>query len=134
MWHWIALLPSSASEPDVAAPALPSLQRQLGWWALQFTPRVAWLEDAVVLEVTASERLFGGAQALRERIQREARQMASAQGEAVLRSAHAPTALGALALAKKPRALTPRAFAEGHSWRACTLQFLQNIVVEPDPG
>ncbi len=42
--------------------------------------------------------------------------------------------LGALALAKKPRALTPRAFAEGHSWRACTLQFLQNIVVEPDPG
>jgi glycosyltransferase involved in cell wall biosynthesis len=41
--------------------------------------------------------------------------------------------LGALDLAKNPRPLTPRAFAERHSWRACSLQFLQNIVVEPDP-
>ena len=41
--------------------------------------------------------------------------------------------LGALALARTPASLTPRTFAESHSWRACTLQFLQNIVVEPDP-
>jgi glycosyltransferase involved in cell wall biosynthesis len=41
--------------------------------------------------------------------------------------------LAALALRQAPRALSPRAFAEGHSWRACTLQFLKNIVVEPDP-
>ncbi len=41
--------------------------------------------------------------------------------------------LKALELARHPKALTPRAFAEGHSWRACTLQFLRNIVVEPDP-
>jgi glycosyltransferase involved in cell wall biosynthesis len=41
--------------------------------------------------------------------------------------------LKALELARHPGSLTPRAFAEGHSWRACTLQFLQNIVVEPDP-
>lgn len=40
--------------------------------------------------------------------------------------------LGALDLARHPRALSPRAFAEGHSWRACTLQFLHNIAVEPD--
>jgi glycosyltransferase involved in cell wall biosynthesis len=40
--------------------------------------------------------------------------------------------LGALALAKAPHALTPRVFAERHSWRACTLQFLANIAVEPD--
>jgi glycosyltransferase involved in cell wall biosynthesis len=40
--------------------------------------------------------------------------------------------LGALELACKPRATTPRAFAESHSWRACTLQFLGNIAVEPD--
>ncbi|MDI1348144.1 DNA polymerase Y family protein [Aquabacterium sp.] len=100
MWHWIALLPHSAPEPEAAATDLPSLQRQLGWWALQFTPRVACLENAVVLEVAASERLFGGAQALRKRIQQGARQMASAQGEVDLRSAHAPTALGALALAR----------------------------------
>ena len=40
--------------------------------------------------------------------------------------------LGALELARHPRALTPRAFAESHSWRTCTLQFLRNIAVEPD--
>jgi len=41
--------------------------------------------------------------------------------------------LKALELARHPRATTPRAFAENHSWRACTLQFLRNIAVEPDP-
>jgi glycosyltransferase involved in cell wall biosynthesis len=41
--------------------------------------------------------------------------------------------LEALKLARSPKPVTPRAFAEGHSWRACTLQFLHNIVVEPDP-
>ncbi len=40
--------------------------------------------------------------------------------------------LGALDLARNPRALTPRAFAESHSWRTCTLQFLRNLAVEPD--
>ena len=40
--------------------------------------------------------------------------------------------LGALELAQHPRSVTPRAFAESHSWRACTLQFLRNIAVEPD--
>ncbi len=40
--------------------------------------------------------------------------------------------LGALALRHAPRSLTPRAFAEKRSWRACTLQFLGNIAVEPD--
>jgi len=41
--------------------------------------------------------------------------------------------LGALDLRRAPRSTTPRAFAEARSWRACTLQFLRNIVVEPDP-
>jgi len=40
--------------------------------------------------------------------------------------------LKALELARHPRSVTPRAFAESHSWRACTLQFLRNIAVEPD--
>jgi hypothetical protein len=47
--------------------------------------------------------------------------------------------LKALAIAQAsqgpaPPTPTPREFALGHSWRACTLQFLRNIVVEPDPG
>jgi hypothetical protein len=41
--------------------------------------------------------------------------------------------LKALEIAKNPQSPTPRAFALSHSWRACTLQFLRNIVVEPDP-
>jgi len=42
--------------------------------------------------------------------------------------------LKALALRRQPQgSVTPRAFAEARSWRACTLQFLSNIVVEPDP-
>ncbi len=44
--------------------------------------------------------------------------------------------LGALEIAhnlkRNPGAMTPRAFAEAHSWRACTLQFLRNLAVEPD--
>jgi len=40
--------------------------------------------------------------------------------------------LGALALKQAPRRVTPRAFAEDRSWRACTLQFLRNLAVEPD--
>jgi glycosyltransferase involved in cell wall biosynthesis len=40
--------------------------------------------------------------------------------------------LKALEIARKPQSPTPREFALGHSWRACTLQFLRNIIVEPD--
>ncbi len=40
--------------------------------------------------------------------------------------------MGALEIARKPNPVTPRAFAEAHSWRACTLQFLRNLAVEPD--
>jgi glycosyltransferase involved in cell wall biosynthesis len=40
--------------------------------------------------------------------------------------------LMALEIARHPGSLTPRHFAEAHSWRACTLQFLHNIIVEPD--
>ena len=39
-----------------------------GWWALQFTPRVARAGDAVVFEVSDSDRLFGGRQQLIEQV------------------------------------------------------------------
>ena len=39
---------------------------------------------------------------------------------------------GALEIARHPGDPTPRTFAEGHSWRVCTLQFLRNLAVEPD--
>lgn len=35
-------------------------------------------------------------------------------------------------LKQNPRGQSPRAYAERHSWRACTLQFLGNLAVEKD--
>lgn len=63
-------------------------------WALQFTPRVALLDESVVLEVEASVRLFGGADALQERVAREASELG------VAAVSWAPTSLAALALAR----------------------------------
>ena len=52
---------------------------------------------------------------------------------AVLDDDLAKACMGALAL-RRAHEGAPRAFALARSWRACTLQFLRNIVVEPDPG
>ncbi len=70
--HWIALLPPSAEAPAPGRAGTPdeaAAQRQaLGWWALQFTPRVALVDEAVLLEVSACERLWGGRDRLLARI------------------------------------------------------------------
>jgi protein ImuB len=55
--YWIALQAS----PNELRPAW-------GWRALQFTPRVAAVEEALLLEVSASERLFGGRRKLLRRL------------------------------------------------------------------
>ena len=72
--QWIALrwlpeddaaVPSSESAAPVRpAPELPLSLEALGWWGLRYTPRVAWLDEALVLEVSACERLWGGLQPL----------------------------------------------------------------------
>ena len=55
--HWIALRPA----PDaLEAPALVDGLSAWAWRALQFTPLVAQVDGVLVLEVSASERLFGG--------------------------------------------------------------------------
>jgi len=59
-------------------------------------------------------------------------EVAGAGDVAVLDEDLRTACLGALDLARHPQSLSPRAFAESHSWRACTLQFLHNIAVEPD--
>jgi protein ImuB len=94
---WIALHPHNdaastlPSPPREGASPAPDVQA-LSWWALQFSPRVAVLEGAVLLEVQASERLFGGRKALLQRIRREC-------GEQLVGSmAVAPTALAARGL------------------------------------
>ena len=101
MW-WIALLPDPSAEPGPA----------LAWWALGYTPRVARLQDAVVLEVQASLRLFGGAPALLRRL------MGEAGALGVQRIGVAPTALAALALARS-LPLDERRLRRCHAEQVC---------------
>ncbi|APW38344.1 hypothetical protein RD110_15040 [Rhodoferax koreense] len=88
MW-WIAFAPSPPPPEPAAAEA--SLQA-LSWWALQFSPRVCVQEGCVLLEVSASERLFDGRRALLERLREQA------ADQEVQAMAAAPTALAALGL------------------------------------
>ncbi|MCV2366631.1 Y-family DNA polymerase [Roseateles oligotrophus] len=97
--HWLALLlspPTSCDEQQGCAAAPDQTQQALAWWALQFSPKVARLEDAVVLEVHACLRLFRGADALHARV----RDGAASSGLALQALAWAPTSLAALALAR----------------------------------
>jgi len=93
--RWLAL----CCTPDAPAGDADAL----AWLALSFTPRVARLEEAVVAEVASSLRLFGGARALRQKLQADAQQVGLTLGAI----AWAPTALAALALARCPG--TPQA-------------------------
>ena len=62
--HWIALPLPGYDEP--LTPSAVGLQTATrGWWALRFTPRVALVDDStVLLEVSTTERLWGGQGAL----------------------------------------------------------------------
>lgn len=61
--HWIAL--RWPSEDGKASPGTA-----LAWWALRFTPHVAWVDEALLLEVAGCERLWGGQRALLQRLVR----------------------------------------------------------------
>lgn len=95
--YWIALQPS----PDEDAQAW-------GWRALQFTPRVAFVDEALLLEVGASERLFGGRKRLLRRLLKES-------GLRSIPWAAGPTALVALSLLRlhKRGAALPTEIPEG---------------------
>lgn len=88
---WSALLLPRRDE--TASPTDPALEA-LALWALQFTPRVAVADEAVVMELAASVRLFGGWRALRERVAQEGTELG------VEKMAWAPNSLAALALAR----------------------------------
>jgi protein ImuB len=79
--YWIALLPSHEDE-----------RCAWGWRALQFTPRVAQVDEALLLEVCASLRLWGGRKRLLRRLFDECEPLARA------RWAQGPTSLTALGL------------------------------------
>ena len=70
IWQWNDNATDDAVH-DTAAPVLVDALSALGWWALQFTPKVALVQGAVLMEVSASERLFGGRQELLEKFSEE---------------------------------------------------------------
>ena len=54
---WIALLPSDEGQRTAWA-----------WWGLRFTPRVAQVDEALLLELSGSLRLWGGGKALLQQL------------------------------------------------------------------
>ena len=90
--HWIALQARPDAERTAADSGAPvDALQALGWWALRFTPRVAQTADAVVFEVSDSDRLFGGRQQLIEQV------LASSLCLGPVKVAQAHTSLVALA-------------------------------------
>jgi protein ImuB len=79
--YWIAL---QASQDE--------LRTAWGWRAMQFTPRVAQVEEALLLEAGASERLFGGRRRLLRRLLKASAELPAPHW------AEGPTALVALSL------------------------------------
>ena len=93
---WAALLPDPLPCDE---PRRTEAVSGLATWCLQFTPRVAVIEPlaespAVVMEVEASVRLFGGKRKLVERVRDEAGDLG------VRQLSWAPTSLAAVALAR----------------------------------
>ena len=97
---WLALQPQPTS-PSTDGDAGQELQAT-AWLALQFSPRVARLEEAVVLEVEASLRLFGGPDRLIEKLRGSAAQA----GLSLAHSPRAGSGIAALALLRA-ESLTP---------------------------
>lgn len=89
--HWLALL---------RAPHAPPWPEALVWWALRFTPRVARLEDGLLLELAASLRLFGGQAALQQRLLTQWGELGELTQGVAPALAWAPNSLAALALAR----------------------------------
>jgi protein ImuB len=91
--HWIALRwslePHVPDAPDAATLPTPEA---LGWWALRYTPHVAWQDEALMLEVSACERLWGGRTSLMRQLAHE-----NPAPGAVMRGAQGGTSLVALA-------------------------------------
>lgn len=93
---WAALLPD---DPSCDESRRTEALAGLATWCLQFSPRVAVLEalsvsPAVVMEVEASVRLFGGKRRLVQRVREESTDLG------VHQLSWAPTSLAALALGR----------------------------------
>ena len=94
---WIALHTSITIEPGAGCMDEADAQRAVASMALGFTPRVALLDEAVLMDVTGSLRLFGGLARLMDQLeQRLFAFFESNQCLAQLRRAQGATSLIAL--------------------------------------
>ena len=93
-----------------------------GWWALRFTPCVALLEEGLLLEVSSTERLWGGIEAMRTALAEAARE-AGMVGTGPC--AEASTALQALALLRLRMAGRPVPARLPHGLPLATLSALR---------
>ena len=87
--HWAALLTDADCDSSLRIDPVG-----VSVWALQFTPRVAKTDQAVLLEVEQSLRLFGGEENVHQLVEGGAVELG------VSRLAWAPTSLAALACAR----------------------------------
>ena len=103
--HWIALPWPWCDEPS--GPVGGTVKAAAaGWWALRFTPRVALVDDeAVLLEVSTTERLWGGRDALLAQVLR-----AWAEASAACVDASAPPSGAQTAWGTGPTALVAQAW------------------------
>jgi protein ImuB len=107
--RWIALQACISTEPGRAA----AMDEALGSIALGFTPRVALVDEAVLMEVAGSLRLFGGLTRLAQQLeQRASRFFESNKVIAHIRRAQGATSLIALGrlryLSRQPGAACKR--------------------------
>ncbi|QIL72954.1 DNA polymerase Y family protein [Diaphorobacter sp. HDW4B] len=114
--HWMAWRLPLGEEQIANMPS--SAVQAHGWWALHFTPNVAVLDEALMLEVASAERLWGGRAALRRLLLAHAPRPSAIPDESVNhrdRWAEGPTALQALALLrhKQSAELRPRQVPQG---------------------
>ena len=92
--YWLALCPQDAQHGKTessGATVWADPLAAIAWWSLQFTPWVAQVQQALVLEISASERLFGGRMALLQAL------LQPGHTPLPLQYAHGDTALLALA-------------------------------------
>ncbi|MFC5499200.1 DNA polymerase Y family protein [Caenimonas terrae] len=87
---WIALLPSDEGQ-----------RTAWSWWGLRFTPRVAQVDEALLLELSGSLRLWGGRRALLQQLLQGQPELAGADW------AQGPTSLIALGLLRQKMAGRP---------------------------
>ena len=62
--HWLAWPLERLNQGAASS----SRHDSLYWWALEFSPRVAVLEEALLMETSMVQRLWGGLQPMLERL------------------------------------------------------------------